>query len=83
MIDSEYLTQRQAAEYLQQSVRTVRSLTKDGDLPHARLSTRVIRYRKQDLDRWFEGKMRAGAPAIAPPERQALNEPAKNGSFES
>ena len=49
----ELLTDAQAAEYLAVQSRTLRLWRHTRGLPHIRISNRVLRYRKTDLDAWL------------------------------
>jgi excisionase family DNA binding protein len=53
--DHEIMKIRDLATYLKASEATVRRLVKAGDVPHVRLSSRVVRFRKSDIDRWLDG----------------------------
>ena len=44
------LTQREAAEYLRVSLKSLRRLVREGRLPELRLGPRLPRYRARDLD---------------------------------
>ena len=48
---SKYVTITQAAEILNQSVKTVRRRISDGTLPAYRIGPRLIRVRIEDLDK--------------------------------
>ena len=50
---TELLTDRQATEFLSVESRTLREWRHTRQLPHIRISSRVIRYRKTDLDAWL------------------------------
>lgn len=47
-------TPDEAAGYIKVTTRTVRNLTARGILPVARLSSKIVRYRKSDLDKAIE-----------------------------
>lgn len=49
------LRTRDVAEYLKISTQQVRRLVLSGKLPHIRISQRIIRYRKKDIDNFIEG----------------------------
>ena len=51
--NTELLTDAQAAEFLSVESRTLREWRHTRQLPHIRISSRVIRYRKTDLDAWL------------------------------
>ena len=51
--NTELLTDRQAAEFLAVQSRTLRLWRHTRQLPHIRISNRVLRYRKSDLDAWL------------------------------
>lgn len=52
------LTQKQVAEKLRVSVRTVSGWrTKGGGVPFVRLNARVVRYRISDLEAWLEARL--------------------------
>jgi excisionase family DNA binding protein len=48
------LTPDQAASFLQVSTRTIRNLTARGILPVTRLSGKIVRYRRTDLEKCIE-----------------------------
>lgn len=47
-------TPEEAAGYIKVTTRTIRNLTARGILPVARLSSKIVRYRKSDLDETLE-----------------------------
>jgi excisionase family DNA binding protein len=51
--DAELLTDRQAAEILAVEPRTLRLWRHTRGLPHIRITSKVIRYRRSDLDGWL------------------------------
>ncbi|MEI6781262.1 MAG: helix-turn-helix domain-containing protein [Verrucomicrobiota bacterium] len=51
---TELLTDSQAAAFLAVQSRTLRLWRHTRQLPHIRISSRVLRYRKTDLDGWLE-----------------------------
>ena len=53
-IHTALLTPEQAAKFLQVSTRTLRNLTARGILPVTRLSGKIVRYRRADLDKALE-----------------------------
>ena len=50
--NADLLTEEQAAQFLQIQPRTVRAWRGKG-LPHVKLTARVIRFRRADLDGWI------------------------------
>ena len=50
---SELLTEQEAANYLSVVPRTLRLWRRVRNLPYIKLSGKVIRYRRDDLDRWI------------------------------
>jgi len=53
------VSMREAANLLGVSLRTISSLTADGDLPHARIGRRVV-YPVAALERWLASRSRDG-----------------------
>lgn len=51
---SQYLKYAQAAVLLSVKVPTLYSWVSRGLIPHVRLSPRVVRFRRDDLERWLE-----------------------------
>lgn len=50
------LTERQAAEYINASPRSMQTWRRQGHGPRfCRLGSRMIRYRRSDLDAWVSG----------------------------
>lgn len=58
-LQSDQLTEQQAADYLGMSKRMLWSLRKRGDVPHIRIG-RWIRYRRCDLDAFLAGCVQGG-----------------------
>jgi excisionase family DNA binding protein len=52
-LNSDLLTDRQAAALLAVKPRTLRLWRNTRALPHIRVTSRVIRYRRSDLDAWL------------------------------
>jgi excisionase family DNA binding protein len=50
---TELLTDSQVAAFLAVESRTLREWRHTRGLPHIRISSRVLRYRKSDLDAWL------------------------------
>jgi excisionase family DNA binding protein len=50
----EYMDVTEAAEYLRLSERQLRDLCRDEKITHARIDYRTYRFKKTDLDAWFE-----------------------------
>ena len=48
-------TPDEAAGYIKVTTRTIRNLTARGILPVTRLSAKIVRYRRADLDKALEG----------------------------
>jgi excisionase family DNA binding protein len=67
MIDETFLTTEEVLEYLQVNLRTVYRLIKAGKIPAVRVG-RQWRFRKRDIDAWFDSQRPRGAgrPAAAP-----------------
>lgn len=57
--DRQVFSRQQAAEYLGICVRSLDSLTADGELPHFKARSRVL-YDKGTLDQWIRGQQRRG-----------------------
>jgi len=55
-IENAILADPQAAAYLQITPRTLRLWRKTRGLPFIRITKRMLRYRKADLDRWLEDR---------------------------
>jgi excisionase family DNA binding protein len=55
---------KEAAEYLQLPVRTVRDLCKRTKISHARLNYRAYRFRLGDLDAYLDGRTVVAAGAF-------------------
>ena len=47
------LTEREVADYLAISPETLRRLRYAGEIPYVPLGRRLVRYRREDLDRWL------------------------------
>jgi len=45
------LTPEQAADFLQVTVRTIRNLSQRGIIPRTKLTGRIVRYRRPDLEK--------------------------------
>jgi excisionase family DNA binding protein len=67
MIDETFLTTEEVLEYLQVNLRTVYRLIKAGKIPAVRVG-RQWRFRKRDIDAWFDSQRPRGAgrPPVAP-----------------
>jgi len=50
------MTLRQASQYLKASESFVRKLVRTGVVPHYRVGSKMLRFRRADLDRWLDGK---------------------------
>ena len=73
MIDETFLTTEEVLEYLQVNLRTVYRLIKAGKIPAVRVG-RQWRFRKRDIDVWFDSQRPRGGgarPAAAAPARPA------------
>jgi phage terminase Nu1 subunit (DNA packaging protein) len=78
--------ERQAAAMLGMTPRTLQQWRRDGiDLPYVRVSSRCVRYRVVDLERWAAARLRTstadngGAAAVEPasePAEQSRTTPA-------
>ncbi len=53
---ADLLTDQQAAEILSVEPRTLRLWRNTRGLPHIKITPKVIRYRRADLDAWLEQK---------------------------
>jgi excisionase family DNA binding protein len=51
---TEYLTHEEAAAYLRLTDRQLRDLCRDQRITHARFDYRTYRFKRTDLDEWFE-----------------------------
>jgi len=47
------MTVREASDYLRISIRKMRSLISEDEIPYARIG-RLIRLKKSELDKWFK-----------------------------
>ena len=57
-MQNELMTERQAADYLQITIRTTQAWRYRGGGPRfVRISSRCVRYRKPDLDAWIDERM--------------------------
>lgn len=57
LMNGEYMTKAEAAEYAKISIATLeRLMKKRPPLPHIKLERRVL-FRKQDIDHWLEEKL--------------------------
>jgi excisionase family DNA binding protein len=57
--DSPYMDFNEACAYLRLTQRQLRDLCRDQNITHARIDYRTYRFKKSDLDEWFEAyKMR-------------------------
>lgn len=66
------LTERQAADFLRCSPRTLQAWrVRGGAVPFVKLGSRCVRYRKADLERWVDGQRRSSTsdPGPGRPER--------------
>lgn len=52
---------KQAAAYLGVSIAFLRKAVRLGKVPYARAGSKVLRFRRTDLDRWLEANGSAGA----------------------
>lgn len=59
------LTEAQDATYLGLDIRTVRVWRKTRGLPHIKITGRLIRYRRRDVDAWLERSNRATGEAAS------------------
>jgi excisionase family DNA binding protein len=57
--DREWLTPRQAADYLGVGVDTIYDACAAGGLKHVKLGHRTLRLRRQWIDAWIEERARA------------------------
>ena len=53
-VDSDILDHLQAASYLHITERTLRLWRSRRALPHLKITSRIVRYRRADLDSWLE-----------------------------
>ncbi len=60
------MNQSQAAEALNVSVRTLRSWTRQGRIPHAELNG-ILRYPTVAIEAWLAAQTRGGSDAIGTP----------------
>lgn len=58
---SQYLTKQQVARYLNVSVRTVDSLMRARKLPFIKLTRKLVRFRRQDVDEYLARNFRINA----------------------
>ena len=54
MSSSTYLSYQEAADLLRVSRATLYSWVYERRIPHVRLSSRTVRFIREDLDRWME-----------------------------
>ena len=59
--DSELFDDRGAADYLKTNPRTLRDWRRKFGLPHIRISSHSLRYRKSDLVAWLTKRSVGGA----------------------
>jgi excisionase family DNA binding protein len=52
-IEKEVLTPKEASEYLKVNLRTIYRKVKKGEIPCMKLGSKLIRIKKEDLDRLF------------------------------
>ncbi len=52
----EVLSSKELAEYLGLGLSTVRKLTRNGELPYAKIGSKV-RYKRSVIDRWLEARI--------------------------
>ncbi|MGD1086072.1 MAG: helix-turn-helix domain-containing protein [Verrucomicrobiota bacterium] len=64
---AELWTEEKAASFLAVKPRTVRLWRQTRGLPHIRITSKVIRYRKSDIDDWLE---RRRVAIVAEPRRR-------------
>jgi excisionase family DNA binding protein len=50
----EILNEQQAADLLKITPRTIRLWRKERGLPHNKITSRVIRYKRSDLEQWLD-----------------------------
>jgi predicted DNA-binding transcriptional regulator AlpA len=62
----ELMTDQQTAEILAVEPRTLRLWRNTRGLPHIKITSKVIRYRRADVDAWLERRR-----TVIPPHRQA------------
>lgn len=63
--ETELLTPGQVAEILCVSRASVSRLAKDGLLPCVRITTRIVRFRRDDIDRLLVSGVPTGPEAVA------------------
>ena len=51
---------RRAAEYLGVSIGFLRKAVRLGQIPFARVGSKILRFRKSDLDEWINANSRGG-----------------------
>ena len=56
----EWLTIKQAAKYLNLSEAFIRKCTRRRSIPFARIGSKALRYRRQDLDNWMAANTYGG-----------------------
>lgn len=52
-MDKELLTYKQASGFLQIQLGTLYSLVSQRRIPHIRLSNRMVRFRRSDIEKWI------------------------------
>jgi excisionase family DNA binding protein len=54
-MEKEFFTIKEVSQYLDMKESTLYFYVENGDIPHYRIG-RLIRFRKQEVDKWMEGK---------------------------
>ncbi len=55
-MDKELLTYKQASGFLQIQLGTLYSLVSQRRIPHIRLSNRMVRFRRSDIENWISNQ---------------------------
>jgi excisionase family DNA binding protein len=53
-VPGDYMDEKEAAAYLRLTARQLRDLCRDQNISHARIDYRTYRFKRADLDEWFE-----------------------------
>lgn len=65
-MEKELLTVEELSDRLSVKPSTLYSWVASGQIPHLRLSRRLIRFKKEEIDQWLEGQRKAQIDRINP-----------------
>jgi excisionase family DNA binding protein len=57
---SDWMTIKDASQYLKMSVGFLRKAVREQRIPFARVGSKVLRFRREELDRWLEANSCGG-----------------------